>query len=118
MNGACYIKIDLGKTFFVHKIMVYYGFYTNWFKNATNWCTESEINYKECITTESSVDVSAYQGGTQQKSCGTMFLSFGLRQSDQIYTFICNVEADNVKLSKTSGRIAAYEIVVIGTGNN
>ena len=65
---------------------------------------------------ENNVDVSVYQGEVKQKSCGTLQLTYGLDQSDQIYTLICNVHGDNVKLSKSNDEIAVFEVVVIGTG--
>ena len=63
------------------------------------------------------VDVSVYQGEVQQKSCGTLQLTYGLEQSDQIYTLICNIDGDSVKLSKTSKKdVAVADVVVISTG--
>ena len=38
------------------------------------------------------------------------------RESDQIYTLLCNTDGDTVKLSKNTGNIAVFEVVVIGTG--
>ena len=55
-------------------------------------------------------------GEVKQKSCGTLQLTYGLEQSDQIYTLICNTEGDTVKLSKTTGDIAVREVVVVSTG--
>ena len=65
---------------------------------------------------DNNVDVSVYQGEVKQKSCGTLQLTYGLEQSDQIYTLICNTDGDTVKLSKSTGNIAVFEVVVIGTG--
>ena len=62
------------------------------------------------------VDVSVYQGDTKQKSCGTLQMTYGLKQSDQIYTLLCNTEGDTVKLSKSTGKIAVYEVAVTKTG--
>ena len=52
----------------------------------------------------------------KQRSCGTLQLTYGLEQSDQIYTLICNTEGDTVKLSKDTGFIAVYEVILISTG--
>ena len=60
--------------------------------------------------------MSVYQGDVKQKSCGTLQLTYGLEQSDQIYTLLCNTKGDTVKLSKNIGSIAVFEVVVIGTG--
>ena len=59
-----------------------------------------------CVDDENNVDVSVYQGDVEKKSCGTLQLTYGLKQSDQIYTLICNAEGDTVKLSKDTGHIA------------
>ena len=65
---------------------------------------------------ENNVDVSVYLGEVKQKSCGALQLTYGLEQSDQIYTLVCNTKGDEVKLSKNTGVIAVHEVVVIGTG--
>ena len=67
---------------------------------------------------DNNVDVSVYQGDVKQKSCGTLQLTYGLEQPDQIYTLICNTEGDTVKLSKSTGNIAVNELVVIRTTGN
>ena len=61
------------------------------------------------------MDVSVYQGDVKQKSCGTLKLTQGLKQSDQIYSLICSAEGDTVRLSKSQGNIAVSEIAVINT---
>ena len=87
-------------------------FYTDWYL-PNDWCVENENNFKECFDIENNVDVSVYQGEEQQKSCGTLQLTYGLKQSDQIYTLNCNTEGDTVTLSKSTGNIAVFEVVVI-----
>ena len=62
--------------------------------------------------------MSVYQGDVKQKSCGTLQLTYGLEQSDQIYTLLCNTEGDTVKLRKSTGAIAVYEVVVLGKGKS
>ena len=49
-------------------------------------------------------------------SCGTLQLTDGLEQSDQIYTLLCNAEGDTVKLSKRSGLIVISEVAVTSNG--
>ena len=63
---------------------------------------------------DNNVDVSVYQGEAVKKSCGTLQLAHGLEQSDQIYTLLCNTEGDTVKLSKSTGNIAVYEVAITG----
>jgi hypothetical protein len=117
-DGECWMKIELGKILFIHKIKIYYGFYTNWYKDAGNWCTEKVQHFINCVNSENNVDVAVYQRKVKQKSCGTLKLTSGLEQSDQIYTLICNTEGDTVKLSKDTGRIAVFELVVTGIGRS
>ena len=73
-------------------------------------------NFKACVDNHNNVDVSVYQGEVKQNSCGTLQLTYGLEQSDQIYTLICNAEGDTVKLSKTTEYISVFEVVVVGKG--
>lgn len=68
---------------------------------------------------ENNVDVSVYQGDKKQGSCGTLKFSYGLEQSDQIYTLQCRIGGDIVKLSKPkdSGNLVVHEIVVVASGS-
>ena len=110
-NGAGWIKLEFGKTYFIHKVVIYYRFFNSWF-DPENWCVQSEDRFKECVDEGSGVDVSVYQGDVKQKSCGTLQLTYGLKQSDQIYTLLCNIEGDTVKFNKSTGRIVVYEVAV------
>ena len=103
------MKLKFDKKYFIHKVVIYYMFYSNWY-NPSNWCAQSETRFRRCVNFENNVDVSVYQGEDKQKSCGTLQLTNGLEQSDQIYTLFCNIEGDIVKLSKNQGRIVIYEI--------
>ena len=114
-NGAGWLKLQFDKTYFINRIIIYYRFYTDWYL-PNDWCVENENNFKVCVDNDNNVDVSVYQGEVKQKSCGTLQLTYGLKQSDQIYTLICNTDGDTVKLSKSTGNIAVFEVVVIGTG--
>ena len=114
-NGAGWLELQFDKTYFINKIIIYYRFFTDWYY-PNDWCVESVSNFKACVDNENNVDVSVYQGDVNQKSCGTLQLTYGLEQSDQIYTLICNTEGDTVKLSKDTGGILVFEVVVIGTG--
>ena len=109
-NGAGWIKLEFDKTCFIHKVVIYNRFYTNWY-NPTDWCEQSEANFKECVSDNNNVDVSVYQGEVKQKSCGT--LTYGLEQSDQIYQLPCNTEGDIVKISKSTGKIAVFEVAIL-----
>ena len=114
-NGARWLKLKFGNTQFVHKIVIYSRFFTNWFR-PNNDCVKDETNFKGCVENDNNVDVSVYQGDVKQKSCGTLQLNYGLEQSDQIYTLFCNIIGDSVKLTKNTGAITVFEVVVIGTG--
>ena len=114
-DGAGWLKLELGPTKVIFKTVVYYRFYTNWY-NPDPICVRNEEEFKTCVDNDSNVDVSVYQGEVQRKSCGTLQLTYGLEQSDQIYTLLCSIERDTVKLSKDTGYIAVAEVVIIGTG--
>ena len=114
-NGACWLKLQFGRTHYIHKIVIYSPFYTNWFV-PDDQCVTNEDNFKSCLDDLNNVDVSVYLRGVKQKSCGTLQLTYGLEQSDQIYTLLCNVKGDTVKLSKDTGKIAILEIVVTSSG--
>ena len=116
-NGAGWLKLEFDKTYFIHKVVIYYWFYTNWY-DPNPWCVQSEANFRKCVDLHNNVDVSVYQGEVKQKSCGTLQLTYGLEQSDQIYTLLCNSRGDTVKLSKNSGDIVVTEVVVTSTGKN
>ena len=114
-NGAGWLKLELDEKHFIHKIILYLRFYTNWYNAGTD-CMDDLNTFKRCAGLDSNVDVSVYQGEVKQKSCGTLRQTYGLEQSDQIYTLLCNTEGDTVKLSKDTGVIAVCEIVIISTG--
>ena len=112
-SGAGWLKLEFDKTYFIHKIVIYYRFYTDWY-HPINWCLQSEARHKECVDNDNNVDVSVYQGEVKQKSCGTLQLTYGLEQSDQIYTLICNAAGNTVILSKSVGVMSLYEVIVTG----
>ena len=109
------MKLEFQKTSFIHKVVIYYRFYNNWY-DPNMWCVRNHGRFRGCVNADNNVDVSVYQGEVKQKSCGTLQLTYGLEQSDQIYTLICNSEGDTVKLSKSTGVIAVLEVVVVGKG--
>ena len=113
-GGTGWLKLEFDKTYHIHKIVVYSFFYTYWYTNF--WCVQSEAYFKDCKNNDNNVDVSVYQGEVKLKSCGTLQLTYGLEQSDQIYAFDCNSEGDTVKLSKSTGNIAVQELVVTNFG--
>ena len=114
-NGAGWLRIDLDKTYPINKVLIYYMFVTSWY-NPDSWCPKSESNFRTCVDQESNVNVKVYRGDVQQKSCETLQLTYGLEQSDQIYSLICNARGDNVILSKTSYLMEVCEVVVISSG--
>ena len=113
-NGAGWLNLQFGKTHFINKIIIYYRFYTDWYY-PEGGCVQTVAGFISCVDNNNNVDVSVYQGDVLKKSCGTLQLTYGLEQSDQIYKLICNTRGDTVKLSKDAGVIAVYEIAIIGT---
>ena len=112
-NQPVWLNLEFGKTYFIQKVVIYYRFYTYWPDPESYWCAQSVANFKACVNNENSVDVSVYKEDMQKKSCGTLQLTYGLEQSDQIYRLICNTDGDTVKLSKSAGKIFVGEVVVI-----
>ena len=110
-----WLKLEFDKEHKIHKLVIYFRFYTGWFRPEAT-CVSDEDAWKTCVDKGSNVDVSVYKDGVLKKSCGTLELTYGLKQSDQIYTMVCNTEGNELLLSKTSGDIKIWEIVVIGTG--
>ena len=107
-----WMKFEFDKVHFINKMIIYYWFYTDWFNPDAN-CVQNEAAFKGCVDNDNNVDVSVYQGETLQKSCGTLQLTYGLKQSEQIYTLICNAEGDTVKFSKNTGVIVVFEVVFV-----
>ena len=110
-DGAGWIKLQLDKTYLIHKVIIYYRFYVNWYR-PSEVCVQSEYTYQHCMNDDNNVDVSVYQGDVKQKSCGTLQLTYGLEQSDQIYRLLCYAKGDNVMLGKETGNIAVYEVAI------
>ena len=116
-NGAVWLKLKFDKTYFIHKVVIYTRFYTDWY-HPEAYCVKSMQNYRFCANNDGNFEVAVYQGEVKRKSCGTLQLTYELEQSDQIYTLICNGDGDTVKLSKEEGVIGVYEVAVAATGNN
>ena len=112
-NGPGWLKLEFDKTYFINKVVIYYWFYKSWYY-PSDWCASNVNKYMSCVDNGKNVSVSVYQGEVKQKSCGTLQLTYGLEQSDQIYTLLCNAEGDTVKLSKDQGSIVVLEMAVTG----
>ena len=110
-----WLKLEFDEKHLIHKVMIYSRFYTDWFNPVDN-CVSDDDSWKTCVNKSNDVDVSVYKDGILVKSCGTLQLTYGLKQSDQIYTLVCNTEGNELLLSKALGDIKIWEIVVIGTG--
>ena len=114
-DGAVWLKLEFDKTYFIHKVVIHTRFYTDWYQPQAH-CVKSIQNYRSCANNDGNFEVAVYREDVKQKSCGTLQLTCGLEQSDQIYTLICNTEGDTVKLSKNKGLIVVYEVAVAATG--
>ena len=114
-DEEAWMKLEFDREYLIDRVIVYNRFYNNWFRNTVN-CVQSLENYKGCVDHLKDVEVSVYQGDVKQKSCGTLRPNYGLEQTDQIYTLICNAKGDAVKLSKNSGRFPVWEVVVTKSG--
>ena len=70
-NRAGWLTLEFDRTHFIHKMHNYSWLYTNWYW-PTNWYALSEVNFKACVNYSNNIDVSVYQGGVKQGSCGTL----------------------------------------------
>ena len=84
-DGAGWINVKFDKTYFIHKVVFYFIFYTNWF-HPKDGCVSSKPNFRYCVYQNigRDLEVSVYQGEVKQKSCGILEQTTGLEQSDQI----------------------------------
>ena len=114
-NGAGWLKIEFDKTYFIHRIVIYNRFYTNWY-DPSDGCANSKATFMRCVDSDNNVDVSVYQGEVKKKSCGTLQLTYRQEQSGQIYTQLCNTKGDTVKFSKEDGILGVFEVAVSSTG--
>ncbi|KAL5264120.1 hypothetical protein ACHWQZ_G005261 [Mnemiopsis leidyi] len=113
-DGGGWLKLEFHKTYFIHKVVIYFRFYTNWYFPSEG-CVQSVAIFEACVNNDNNVVVSVYQGEVKQKSCETLQLTYGLEQSDQIYTLLCNIEGDTLILSKNTGNIVVFEVAVTKT---
>ena len=112
-NGGGQLALEFEGTPFIHKIIIYYMFYTNWF-DPNMWCVLNEGNFKTCVDSDTNIDVLMFNTKKiQQKSLDPILLTYGLEQTDQIYTVICNFKANRVVFHKNNGYISVYEVVVL-----
>ena len=111
-----WIKLEFDKNYHIHEVIYYYKFYTDWF-DPEAWCSTGGVpRFRSCVDIDTNVEVLVYQGDIEKKSCGVLHLTYGLEQSDQIHTLICDTDGDSLVLRKRQGPIAVYEIAVIGEG--
>ena len=115
VGGVVWIRFEFDRRQIFNKIVIYYRFYTNWYNHKSR-CAESVEQFKACVDADNNADVSVFQGEVKQKSCGTLQLTYGLEQSDQIYTLICNTKGNTVLLSKTGDSLMISEILVTKSG--
>ena len=116
-KSEAWLKVEFGEVKFIHKVTVYFRFYTHWYRPSNN-CVRNVETFKECVDRENDVELLALQGETVSKVCGTFQRTYGPEQSDQMYTLVCNTEGDSIKLRKEGGRgLKILEVVVTGRGN-
>ena len=107
-----WLKLEFEKSYLIEKIVIYCRFYAYWY-DPDAWCMVSKSGFKECVDNSNNVDVSVYQGDVKQGSCGTLQLTYSRTQSKQIYTLVCNIRGDTVKLTKSAVNVNVAEIVVL-----
>ena len=93
-----WIRFELPKLSFVKFIVLHTNFWENYYKN-TGPCFDNMAKYKGCKRAQNGTEVSVYQGEVKKKSCGTLYTTEELEQTDQIYTINCRVKGIAVVLS-------------------
>ena len=53
-DGAGWLKLEFDRTYFIHKIIIYYWFFTNWY-NPSAWCVQSEDRFQRCVDDDNNV---------------------------------------------------------------
>ena len=112
ISFAPWLKLEFDKTYHIEKIVIYCRFYAYWY-DPDAWCVSHKSRFEQCVDNTNNVDVSVYQGDVKQGSCGTLQLTYSQIQSKQIYTLVCNIRGDTVKLTKSAVNVNVAEIVVL-----
>ena len=112
-----WMELALEGTTFIQKVVIYNRFYTDWFI-PDGYCVKSGINYRSCLSKIDNIKVSVHNGGKKIKSCGTLRPKTGLKQSDQIYTVLCNTKGDTIKVTQEDPEkvLMIFEIAITGKG--
>lgn len=117
-------RIKFDDVYFIHKVIVYFRFSTDWFY-PTETCTPSSDlilshNWRDCVdrTRDVKVIVKFILDNEERVrfKCGQVGNSYGVKQSDQVYTTLCNKEGNEVRLGKGQGVLDIREVVVTGKG--
>ena len=114
ISSGPWIKLEFDKTYLIDKIIIYFRFTWYWY-DPDAWCARKS-NFKGCVDNANNVDVSVYQGDIKQGSCGKLQLTYNHKQQHQIYTLVCNIRGNAVKLTKSDSKgstVNLAEIVVI-----
>ena len=109
-----WLRLEFDRVYLIDTIIVYQLFYTDWFE-PKDLCMMTVDMYRECLDSKSDVDIAVYKRnsiGKEEEGCGTLEVTYGLKQEEQIYSFWCGKEGDTVVLTKGDGAISFYEIVV------
>ena len=116
-DGAGWLKLELERTYFVQKVMIYLEYYQDW-PIPGDTCRESPENFKtHCLDPHTGAEVRVEEQG-QSVLCAALNLRSGLRRSDQIYPFVCNKFGDAVVLLKREGILSVSEVVIITPQGN
>ena len=74
--------------------------------------------YRGCKRAQNGTEVSVYQGEVKRKSCGTLYTTEEVEQTDQIYTIYCKVKGIAVVLSTIKDyntfKLPVWEILIFG----
>ena len=111
-----WMRFELPKLSFVDKIVIYTVFWNDYYVKGP--CHDKIDKYKGCKRAQNGTEVSVYQGEVKRKSCGTLYTTEEVEQTDQIYTIYCQVKGIAVVLSTIKDyntfKLPVWEILIFG----
>ena len=115
-NGLLWIKLEFGSIRYITHITYYNFFFTDWFF-PSDPCMGSLSRYYGCLADNSNIIIEIKSSGKLIQTCGTVELTNGPNQSDQIYSFKCIAYGDEVLVRKNgTSTIFLSEMVVDSIG--
>ena len=113
-GSSAWLQLDFTEKVHVHKVLMYNEYHRDWFWESG--CRNSLTDYRQCVDMHRSARIDLYNGEEEVISCGKPKPNYGLRQSDQLYTVLCNKLGRSVRLTTINSVTRVFELVVISRG--